>query len=60
MKASRSTQRLLRGAVFCGILETGMGDFALDLTDGTVIATSWDQYARFVETYGGVPLPAAE
>ena len=46
------------GNRFC--LTPGMGDFALDLTDGTVIATSWDQYARFVETYGGIPLPAAE
>lgn len=46
------------GNRFC--LTPGMEDFALDLTDGTVIATSWDQYARFVETYGGIPLPAAE
>lgn len=35
-----------------------MGDFALDLTDGTVIATSWDQYQRFTEICGGIPLPS--
>lgn len=42
------------GNNFC--LTRSMREFALCLTDGTVVATSWEQYIAFTDLYGGVPL----
>ena len=33
-----------------------MEEFAFCLTDGRVIATSWEAYAEYIERYGGIPL----
>ena len=38
-------------------LTRSMKEFAFDLTDGTVIATSMEAYVCYVNLYGGIPLP---
>ena len=33
-----------------------MGEFAFCLTDGSILATSWEAYQEYIERYGGIPL----
>ena len=33
-----------------------MGKFAFCLTDGSILATSWEAYQEYIERYGGIPL----
>lgn len=54
-----SGNMILKDGPFIGnqfYLTPTMGEFAFCLTDGSIVATSWEAYSEYIERYGGIPL----